>query len=112
MIDGLMIFFIGWLIDWWMNRFIYGLIKLIDWLSDWLNDKLIAGLMNWLSDLLINDYVCFVQEDAIEETGWKLVHGDVFRPPQRPWLLTAFVGSGVQIFFMGLVTLGKFNIEF
>ncbi|XP_028515708.1 transmembrane 9 superfamily member 4 [Exaiptasia diaphana] len=44
-------------------------------------------------------------EEAIEETGWKLVHGDVFRPPQRPWLLTAFVGSGVQIFCMGLVTL-------
>ena len=22
-------------------------------------------------------------EDALEETGWKLVHGDVFRPPRR-----------------------------
>ena len=22
-------------------------------------------------------------EDALEETGWKLVHGDVFRPPKR-----------------------------
>lgn len=22
-------------------------------------------------------------EDAIEETGWKLVHGDVFRPPKN-----------------------------
>ena len=21
-------------------------------------------------------------EESIEETGWKLVHGDVFRPPQ------------------------------
>lgn len=43
----------------------------------------------------------------MEETGWKLVHGDVFRPPKRAWLLTAFVGSGVQIFFMVLITLGK-----
>lgn len=41
----------------------------------------------------------------MEETGWKLVHGDVFRPPKRAWLLTAFVGSGVQIFFMVLITL-------
>lgn len=22
-------------------------------------------------------------DDAIEETGWKLVHGDVFRPPKN-----------------------------
>lgn len=49
------------------------------------------------------------QEDTMEETGWKLVHGDVFRPPKRAWLLTAFVGSGVQIFFMVLITLGKSN---
>lgn len=49
------------------------------------------------------------QEDTMEETGWKLVHGDVFRPPKRAWLLTAFVGSGVQIFFMVLITLGKYN---
>ncbi|XP_068677875.1 transmembrane 9 superfamily member 4-like [Montipora foliosa] len=44
-------------------------------------------------------------EDAMEESGWKLVHGDVFRPPQRSWLLTAFVGSGVQIFCMVVITL-------
>jgi transmembrane 9 superfamily protein 2/4 len=24
------------------------------------------------------------QEDVEEETGWKLVHGDVFRPPAFP----------------------------
>lgn len=52
-------------------------------------------------------YLSITQEDTMEETGWKLVHGDVFRPPKRAWLLTAFVGSGVQIFFMVLITLGK-----
>eukprot|EP00986_Skeletonema_menzelii_P012542 scaffold6954_cov144-Skeletonema_menzelii.AAC.3 len=37
-------------------------------------------------------------EEAQEETGWKLVHGDVFRPPQRyPMLLCVLVGSGAQI---------------
>ena len=46
----------------------------------------------------------------MEETGWKLVHGDVFRPPKRAWLLTAFVGSGVQIFCMVLITLGKLKL--
>jgi len=37
---------------------------------------------------------------------WKLVHGDVFRPPQCGMLLSLFIGSGVQIFFTTLITLG------
>jgi len=37
------------------------------------------------------------QEDAREETGWKLVHGDVFRPPRWSNLLSVLVGSGCQI---------------
>mmetsp|Transcript_9162 Transcript_9162/g.26178 ORF Transcript_9162/g.26178 Transcript_9162/m.26178 type:complete len:744 (+) Transcript_9162:301-2532(+) len=37
-------------------------------------------------------------EDAQEETGWKLVHGDVFRPPQTsPMALSVAVGTGAQI---------------
>lgn len=44
-------------------------------------------------------------EEQQEETGWKMIHGDVFRPPQRGGLLAVFVGSGVQIFLMALVTL-------
>lgn len=44
-------------------------------------------------------------EDAQEEFGWKLVHGDVFRPPRYGMLLSLFLGSGVQIFFMTMITL-------
>jgi transmembrane 9 superfamily protein 2/4 len=37
-------------------------------------------------------------EDGSEETGWKLVHGDVFRPPQTsPLALAVLVGNGAQI---------------
>lgn len=37
-------------------------------------------------------------EEAAEETGWKLVHGDVFRPPQfSPMLLSVMVGTGAQV---------------
>lgn len=37
-------------------------------------------------------------EDEQEETGWKLVHGDVFRPPSTyPLALSVFVGTGSQI---------------
>ena len=44
-------------------------------------------------------------DEAMEETGWKLVHGDVFRPPQKSTLLCALIGSGVQIGLMGLITI-------
>ena len=45
-------------------------------------------------------------EEAQEETGWKLVHGDVFRPPQsNPMLLCVLVGSGAQILSAFLITL-------
>ena len=29
-------------------------------------------------------------EETLEETGWKLVHGDVFRPPKRVKLIKKF----------------------
>jgi len=43
--------------------------------------------------------------EELEETGWKLVHGDVFRPPPMPMLFSVVVGSGVQVFGMSIVTL-------
>ncbi|XP_065849339.1 transmembrane 9 superfamily member 8 [Euphorbia lathyris] len=45
------------------------------------------------------------QEEAQEETGWKLVHGDVFRPPSNSDLLCVYVGTGVQFLCMTLVTM-------
>jgi len=42
-------------------------------------------------------------DDALEETGWKLVHGDVFRPPSHPTLLVACLGSGIQTLCMCLI---------
>ncbi|XP_012286833.1 transmembrane 9 superfamily member 4 isoform X2 [Orussus abietinus] len=44
-------------------------------------------------------------DETIEETGWKLVHGDVFRPPAHPRLFAAIIGSGIQIFCMTLITI-------
>jgi len=40
-----------------------------------------------------------------EETGWKLVFGDVFRPPKYAQMLAVYIGSGVQIFCMVMVTI-------
>eukprot|EP00921_Rhytidocystis_pertsovi_P006458 GHVQ01011019.1.p1 GENE.GHVQ01011019.1~~GHVQ01011019.1.p1 ORF type:complete len:429 (-),score=35.83 GHVQ01011019.1:73-1359(-) len=44
-------------------------------------------------------------EEAQEESGWKLVHGDVFRKPSYSKLLAVTSGTGVQILGMAIVTL-------
>ncbi len=44
-------------------------------------------------------------EDTLEESGWKLVHGDVFRSPRNPRLFAAIIGTGIQIFFMFFITI-------
>jgi len=44
-------------------------------------------------------------EDAQEEFGWKLVHGDVFRPPGAAMLLSVLLGTGTQLSIMLVVTL-------
>lgn len=44
-------------------------------------------------------------EQQQEETGWKLVHGDVFRTPFNASLFACIIGTGVQVFAMALLTL-------
>ncbi|KAL1515628.1 hypothetical protein AB1Y20_002246 [Prymnesium parvum] len=46
-----------------------------------------------------------VSDDVEEETGWKLVHGDVFRPPKAGMMLSVFVGTGVQLMAMAVITM-------
>lgn len=41
----------------------------------------------------------------MEESGWKNVHGDVFRPPQYPMILSSLLGSGIQLFCMVLIVI-------
>ncbi|EFO25063.2 transmembrane 9 superfamily protein member 4 [Loa loa] len=43
-------------------------------------------------------------DDTLEESGWKLVHGDVFRPPSSSMLLVNFVGTGIQLIGMVAIT--------
>jgi len=45
------------------------------------------------------------EEDPADETGWKLVHGDVFRTPTASTLLSIYAGTGCQVFAMVLLTL-------
>jgi transmembrane 9 superfamily protein 3 len=46
-----------------------------------------------------------LERDAGDETGWKLLHGDVFRAPPRLGALCALVGTGVQLWLLAALTL-------
>ena len=46
-----------------------------------------------------------VDDDIQEDSGWKLVHGDVFRSPRHSLLLSVLLGNGAQLFMMVGVTL-------
>mmetsp|Transcript_128304 Transcript_128304/g.256254 ORF Transcript_128304/g.256254 Transcript_128304/m.256254 type:complete len:618 (-) Transcript_128304:142-1995(-) len=53
----------------------------------------------------IAKYNDLAAEDTAEETGWKLVHGDVFRKPRHSKALAVCVGSGMQLLVCSAVTL-------
>mmetsp|Transcript_23057 Transcript_23057/g.62585 ORF Transcript_23057/g.62585 Transcript_23057/m.62585 type:complete len:649 (+) Transcript_23057:54-2000(+) len=53
----------------------------------------------------LNRYNEVDKEDLQEESGWKLVHGDVFRPPPLPLLLASSAGTGVQLFLMSFISI-------
>ncbi|KAJ2928666.1 hypothetical protein H1R20_g8444, partial [Candolleomyces eurysporus] len=46
-----------------------------------------------------------LSEDIHEDWGWKLVHGEVFRTPRNPLILSILVGNGAQLCSMVGVTL-------
>ncbi|KAK4054150.1 Transmembrane 9 super member 2 [Microbotryomycetes sp. JL201] len=46
-----------------------------------------------------------LDEDVQEDFGWKLLHGEVFRPPRKRMFLSVAVGSGAQMGAMSVVTL-------
>ncbi|KAK2635613.1 hypothetical protein Ddye_030405 [Dipteronia dyeriana] len=55
-----------------------------------------------LMRVLKNDFMKYAQDeeaaDDQEETGWKYIHGDVFRFPKYKSLFAAALGSGSQLF--------------
>lgn len=60
-----------------------------------------------------NDADMSSDDEPLEDTsGWKLLHGDVFRIPEYSGLLAPLVGSGMQLLFMatGLLALSCLGV--
>lgn len=66
-----------------------------------------SGLLEKISENGPDEDLSSDDEPLEEVTGWKLLHGDVFRPPPYGGLLAPLVGSGIQLLFMvvGLLAL-------
>jgi hypothetical protein len=78
----------------------------IHWLSIINSFVLVLLLTAFLAIILMRilkkDFSKYMEIDedelAEEETGWKMIHGDIFRNPNNLNLFVAFIGSGAQIF--------------
>jgi transmembrane 9 superfamily protein 2/4 len=44
-------------------------------------------------------------DEGVEDSGWKLVHADVFRAPTYPLVMAVFCGTGIQLLCMSFLTL-------
>lgn len=69
------------------------------------------GLLEQGSD--VERHADLVADDVAEDvSGWKLLHGDIFRIPARSDLLAPLVGSGMQLLFMasGLLVLSSLGV--
>jgi len=87
------------------SRFLPGTFE-IHWLSIINSFVLVLLLTAFLTIIMMrvlkNDFSRYmeVEEDELgeEETGWKLINGDVFRFPPASNALAAFVGAGAHLF--------------
>uniref|UniRef100_M4ESG0 Transmembrane 9 superfamily member n=1 Tax=Brassica campestris TaxID=3711 RepID=M4ESG0_BRACM len=90
----------------------------IHWFSIFNSFMMVIFLTGLVSMILMrtlrNDYAKYAREDddleslerdVNEESGWKLVHGDVFRPPWSLVLLSAVVGTGAQLALLVLLVI-------
>ncbi|SCV04344.1 LAMI_0H15368g1_1 [Lachancea mirantina] len=69
-----------------------------------LSSVVVHSLLRTLKEDLSRYNSFNLDDDFQEETGWKLIHGDVFRSPRKALLLSVLVGSGAQLFSMAAVT--------
>uniref|UniRef100_A0A8D0AH75 Transmembrane 9 superfamily member n=1 Tax=Sander lucioperca TaxID=283035 RepID=A0A8D0AH75_SANLU len=96
----------------WASRWDYILVSMphtnIQWFSIMNSLVIVLFLSGMVAMIMLRtlhkDIARYNQVDQ-EESGWKQVHGDVFRPPRKGMLLSVFLGQGTQIFIMTFITL-------
>ncbi|KAJ8460353.1 hypothetical protein OPV22_033279 [Ensete ventricosum] len=77
----------------------------IHWFSIVNSCVIVLLLTSFLATILMrvlkNDFIRYSSDeespDDQEETGWKYIHGDVFRFPKKKSLFSAIIGSGTQL---------------
>eukprot|EP00758_Cryptobia_borreli_P010476 Tbor_TRINITY_DN5570_c3_g2::TRINITY_DN5570_c3_g2_i1::g.13896::m.13896/K17086/TM9SF2_4; transmembrane 9 superfamily member 2/4 len=86
--------------------------KRIHWLSLLNSSIAVLSLAALLATILVRTLSrdikhCneIIADESENEVKWKLVHGDVFRAPNYPVLISLIVASGVQIFLISAGTL-------
>jgi transmembrane 9 superfamily protein 3 len=88
----------------------------IHWFSIFNSFMMVVFLVGLVALILLrtlrNDYAKYMRdEDDLdstergvgEDSGWKQIHGDIFRKPNYIMLFTAFLGTGYQLMFMVFV---------
>jgi len=86
----------GWNNLWFIRSVMYVIIYVIMYICLYLLDK--KHMFSSLC-LTFKRYAHDEEEaDDQEETGWKYIHGDVFRYPKSKSLFAACLGSGTQLF--------------
>eukprot|EP01105_Mastigella_eilhardi_P023224 TRINITY_DN581_c0_g1_i1.p1 TRINITY_DN581_c0_g1~~TRINITY_DN581_c0_g1_i1.p1 ORF type:complete len:686 (-),score=219.84 TRINITY_DN581_c0_g1_i1:116-1963(-) len=101
---------ISWYERW--DRYFASVDKQIHWFSI-INSLLIVLFLTGMVAMIMirtlhadfRKYSSKEVESEAEETGWKLLHADVFRPPAHRLLLSVFVGFGAQVFAMVFISL-------
>ena len=76
-----------------------------------LREKAPAGLLEQKNE--VEDDALSSDEEYVEDiSGWKLLHGDIFRSPMYAAFLAPLIGSGTQFIFMvtGLLMLSCFGV--
>jgi len=89
-----------------------------------INSALLVFLLVLLVVLILNrvlkrDYSRFIHEATLDgfeidintERGWKILHGDVFRPPNRVAILSIISGAGMQAVFCLVVFSGVASLS-
>ncbi|MCJ1362335.1 hypothetical protein MMC16_001438 [Acarospora aff. strigata] len=76
------------------------------------NEKTLNGLLEQNGDADNDADISSDDEPTEDLTGWKLLHGDVFRNPSFGGLLAPLIGSGMQLVFMttGLLLLSCIGV--